>query len=78
MPHHGHAGTELTMVLSGGYQDVTGAYARGDVATADGALVHQPIADADEACICLTVTTGMLLPTRVLGVIGQIVHRLRA
>ena len=32
IPDHGHGGSELTLVLSGGYSDVTGHYAAGDLA----------------------------------------------
>lgn len=63
VPMHGHSGNEMTMVLSGGYTDATGNYQRGDVEAADDGLVHQPIADAGEECVCLVVTEGELQPT---------------
>jgi putative transcriptional regulator len=63
MPHHGHGGEEFTMVLAGGYSDALGSYRRGDVETADGEVVHQPVADQDGDCICLVVTRGDLKPT---------------
>jgi putative transcriptional regulator len=63
MPHHGHSDEEFTMVLSGGYTDSFGSYARGDVETADTDTVHQPVADHDGDCICLVVTRGELKPT---------------
>jgi putative transcriptional regulator len=78
VPHHGHGGEELTMVLAGGYRDHTGSYARGDVAAADIGLVHQPVADAGEPCICVTVTNGPLLPTAILSWLAQRVSRLWA
>lgn len=63
VPMHGHSGNEMTMVLSGGYTDATGSFQRGDVEAADDGLVHQPVADAGEECICLVVTEGELQPT---------------
>lgn len=60
VPAHGHNGTELTMVLSGSFADESGRFARGDVETADAELVHQPIAEAGEDCICLAVTDAPL------------------
>jgi putative transcriptional regulator len=63
VPMHGHIGNEMTMVLAGGYTDATGNYQRGDVEAADDGLVHQPVADAGEECLCLVVTEGELQPT---------------
>ena len=53
IPEHGHGGSELTLVLTGGYSDVTGHYVRGDVADLDEHVEHQPIVDPDGECICL-------------------------
>lgn len=69
MPHHTHDGEEFTLVLRGGFTDVTGHYARGDVAVADGDLDHRPMADADEDCICFAVTTA---PLRLTGPVGKL------
>lgn len=63
VPMHGHTGNEMTMVLTGGYTDDTGNFKRGDVEAADDGLVHQPVADAGEECLCLVVTEGELQPT---------------
>ena len=63
VPMHGHSGHEMTMVLAGGYSDDTGHFMRGDVEAADDEMVHQPVADAGEDCVCLVVTEGQLLPT---------------
>ena len=71
VPMHGHSGNELTMVLAGGYSDATGSYRRGDVETADDGLVHQPVADVGEECVCLVVTEGDLQPT---GLIAKLVQ----
>ena len=68
MPTHTHSGTELTLVLSGGFSDDAGHYLRGDVSTADASVVHRPIADMGEDCICLAVSEGSL---RLTGPVGR-------
>ncbi len=57
---HSHAGAELTLVLKGGYTDVTGNYGPGDFQIADQGLSHNPVADPGEDCINLAVTHGSL------------------
>lgn len=53
LPAHGHAGTELTVVLTGAFSDATGEYRRGDVQEVDAGTEHQPIGDPEAGCICL-------------------------
>lgn len=67
MPSHTHHGTELTLVLQGGYRDDDGHYVAGDVAFADGDVDHKPIADEGEDCICFAVTAGRLELTGPVG-----------
>ncbi|MGF1476386.1 MAG: ChrR family anti-sigma-E factor [Geminicoccaceae bacterium] len=67
IPRHTHDGQEVTILFSGGFADQTGHYRRGDVAIADGEIDHQPVADDDEDCWCLAVTTGRLRLTGLLG-----------
>jgi putative transcriptional regulator len=57
---HSHRGLEYTLVLRGGYTDVTGSYGPGDLQMADGSVSHSPIADPGEDCINLAVTTDSL------------------
>jgi putative transcriptional regulator len=57
---HTHQGPELTLVLKGGYTDVTGNYGPGDFQIADDGLIHNPVADPGEPCINLAVTTGSI------------------
>jgi putative transcriptional regulator len=57
---HTHQGEELTLCLTGGYTDVTGAYARGDLQIADPTLEHRPTADAGEDCVVLAVAGAPL------------------
>ena len=60
LPRHGHTGTELTLVLRGSYTDELGQFRRGDVAETDDDIVHQPVSDQDEDCICIIATEGPL------------------
>lgn len=60
VPEHGHGGRELTLVLSGSFEDETGVFARGDIEEADADLIHQPIASPGGDCICLAVTDAPL------------------
>ena len=60
VPAHGHAGLEVTVVLSGAFSDETGRYGRGDFQELDGEIEHQPWVDGGEPCICLAVTDAPL------------------
>ncbi|WP_244313620.1 ChrR family anti-sigma-E factor [Stappia sediminis] len=67
MPTHTHHGTELTLVLDGGFSDGIGHYIRGDVSYADESVDHKPVADDDGDCICFAVTEGDLQLTGPVG-----------
>jgi putative transcriptional regulator len=71
MPAHTHEGTELTLVLAGGFSDETGHFLRGDVAEADASVDHRPVADPGENCLCLAVTDA---PLRLTGPIGRLLN----
>ncbi|MCG8594546.1 MAG: ChrR family anti-sigma-E factor [Kiloniellales bacterium] len=73
IPEHSHHGSEYTLVLTGGFSDHTGHFVRGDVAIADPAVQHRPIADAGEDCICLAVTDA---PLRFTGPIARLLSPL--
>jgi putative transcriptional regulator len=73
IPEHSHHGSEYTLVLTGGFSDHTGHFLRGDVAIADPAVQHRPVADADEDCICLAVTDA---PLRFTGTIARLLSPL--
>ncbi len=73
MPAHTHDGSEVTLVLRGGFSDATGHYRRGDIAIADAEVDHRPRADEDDDCICFAVTDA---PLRLTGPVGRIVQRL--
>lgn len=68
LPHHGHTGTELTVVLRGSFSDEFGRYCPGDIAEVDEDSRHQPIADSDVDCLCLIATES---PLRFTGLVGR-------
>ena len=57
---HSHGGTEYTVVLQGGYTDLTGNYGPGDLQMMEDGMAHNVVADPGEDCINLAVTTGPL------------------
>ena len=71
MPVHSHGGSELTMILRGGYSDSVGKFNAGDVADLDASVEHQPIADSDEDCICLA---GMDAPLVFRGWLARLIQ----
>ncbi|PWC86952.1 transcriptional regulator [Azospirillum sp. TSH100] len=71
LPHHGHGGLELTVVLSGHFADELGRYGPGDLAEVDGETSHQPIADSHRDCICLIATDA---PLRFTGLMGRLMQ----
>ena len=60
VPDHGHRGMELTLVLQGAFRDQTDRFGPGDIELADEAMKHTPVAEAGEACICLSATDAPL------------------
>lgn len=72
MPNHSHHGRELTMVLTGAFNDADAHFARGDVEFADDQVQHHPTADIGEDCICLVVTDA---PLRFNGLLHRIVQK---
>jgi putative transcriptional regulator len=63
LPEHRHAGYEYTVVLQGGYTDVTGSYGVGDLAVGPGDARHEPVADPGEPCIALIVVEQPIVLT---------------
>jgi putative transcriptional regulator len=72
MPQHTHEGSEVTLVLAGGFSDVTGHYLRGDIAIADADVDHEPVTDEGEDCICFAVVDA---PLKLTGSFGKMVSR---
>ena len=71
VPEHGHRGRELTLVLQGSFADSEGCFRRGDVEAAHDEIDHQPIAGADEPCICLAATDA---PLRFHGLVPRLLQ----
>ncbi|HEX3675071.1 MAG TPA: ChrR family anti-sigma-E factor [Rhizomicrobium sp.] len=70
---HSHGGEELTLVLTGGFTDVTGHYRRGDLQTADDSILHRPLADPGEDCIVLAVSNAPLrFSNAAVGLLGKL------
>jgi putative transcriptional regulator len=69
IPRHTHLGTEMVVVLSGGYSDGAERFQRGDFAMADQHVDHRPVVDGDAACVCLVVLDA---PSRFTGPLGFI------
>ena len=67
VPAHTHAGSELTLVLRGGFTDESAHFLPGDVEEADSSVAHRPVADDGEDCICLAVTDAPLRLTSRFG-----------
>jgi putative transcriptional regulator len=55
IPEHAHKGSELTLVLSGGFYDNAGEYHAGDFLLREQGDVHSPTVVGNQDCICLTV-----------------------
>lgn len=76
IPMHTHEGSELTLVLDGGFSDGEGHYVRGDISIADHKVDHRPVADDDGPCIGFAVTTDALrltgpIHSRILDILGR-------
>ena len=71
IPEHRHQGIELTQVLKGSFSDEIGRFGVGDIADLDDDIKHQPIADTNEACICLIATEA---PLKFTGLMPRLVQ----
>lgn len=71
VPEHGHNGDEWTLILKGSYQTSFGRFGVGDMDVAGEEIVHQPVIDADEECICLVLTEG---PIRLKSLMARMVQ----
>ena len=68
---HSHGGTELTLVLQGGFTDASGHFLRGDAVARGPDDLHRPVADPDGECLCLTVMDTM---PRFRGPLGRLLN----
>jgi putative transcriptional regulator len=60
IPEHTHRGSEMTLVLEGGFSDAEGSYHKGDFIFRRPGDVHAPTALQSEDCICLAVLDAPL------------------
>jgi putative transcriptional regulator len=60
IPEHTHRGSEMTLVLEGGFSDANGSYHKGDFLIRRPGDVHAPTALQSEDCICLAVLDAPL------------------
>ena len=69
VPSHSHTGSEITLVLAGGFSDESGTFGPGDIAVQEAGEVHKPVADADGECIVFAVNEGDI---RLVGPFGRV------
>lgn len=60
IPEHAHRGSEMTLILTGGFSDSQGSYHQGDFIYREPGDVHAPTALQSEDCICLAVLNAPL------------------
>lgn len=60
IPEHTHRGSEMTLILEGGFSDSEGSYHEGDFIFRRPGDVHAPTALQSEDCICLAVLDAPL------------------
>ena len=60
IPEHTHRGSEMTLVLQGGFSDAAGSYHEGDFLFGEASDTHAPTALQSEDCICLAVLDAPL------------------
>ena len=73
IPHHGHSGSEMVQVLTGGYHDGAAAYGPGDLHLSGPETIHEPVADPGDPCLCLVTVEGSL---RLSSLLGRVLSRL--
>jgi putative transcriptional regulator len=61
LPRHGHAGLELTCILSGRFADGSGEFAPGDLSEPVTDHDQPPLVIGAEPCLCIIASEGMRL-----------------
>ncbi len=74
LPRHGHAGLELTCVLSGAFADADGLFQVGDMAEPETDHDQPPVVVGNEPCLCILASEGMQL-RGVLGLAQRLIDR---
>lgn len=72
MPRHGHAGLELTCILSGSFAEGAAEYTVGDLSEPATDHDQPPLVIGTEPCLCIIASEGMRL-RGVLGLIQRII-----
>lgn len=54
VPHHRHAGDEITVIIKGSFSDQDDKYGVGDFIVRTSGEQHRPVASQDEDCLCLS------------------------
>lgn len=67
VPRHTHVGAELTLVVSGAFEDDDGRYDRGDVEVRDDTHQHELRITREAPCVCLFVSDAPPVPMTLLG-----------
>ena len=62
VPHHGHRGTELTVILKGAFVDDGVEFAAGDFAEVGDEVEHRPHVTRQSECVCLVAADAPLVP----------------
>ena len=75
VPRHSHRGSELTLVVAGGYTDESGQFGPGDLAIKGPEDTHQPTGDMDGVCFALAVRDAGLEFTGALGFLQRMLGR---
>ena len=66
-PHHGHNGTEFTVVLKGSFSDEQAVYSEGDFLLRGPGDEHQPLGAQNGECICLSALAAPIKLSSPLG-----------
>jgi putative transcriptional regulator len=61
LPRHGHAGLELTCILSGSFADDSGIFRAGDLSEPITDHDQPPVVTGTEPCLCIIASEGMRL-----------------
>jgi len=63
VPHHKHAGDEITVILKGSFSDNEDKYAVGDFIVRTAGEAHRPVASQDQDCLCLATLDAPIVMT---------------
>jgi putative transcriptional regulator len=73
VPEHTHQGTEINMVLAGGYSDDGADFERGDVQVSNADVTHSLRMHKDAPCVLLAVNEAPLIPVGTISKLAQII-----